>query len=61
MSSSYIPYLKSIFRTKFEQVLRLKPSFCREQELFIQVSSAPNLDKKLDPWTTSSESLIEPI
>jgi len=29
--------LSTILRTKFEQVLRLKPSSCREQDLFSQV------------------------
>jgi len=35
----------SILRTKFEQVLRLKPSSCREQDLFFQVRGRANLEK----------------
>jgi len=35
----------TILRTKFEQVLRLKPSSCREQDLFSQVRGRANFDK----------------
>jgi len=35
----------AILRTKFEQVLRLKPLSCREQDLFSQVRGRANFDK----------------
>jgi len=40
---------RSILRTKFEQVLRLKPSSCREQDLFSQVRGRANFDKIARP------------
>jgi len=40
---------KTILRTKFEQVLRLKPSSCREQDLFSQVRGRANFDKIARP------------
>jgi len=39
----------AILRTKFEQVLRLKPSSCREQDLFSQVRGRANFDKIARP------------
>jgi len=41
----FINAYNPILRTKFEQVLRLKPSSCREQDLFSQVRGRANFDK----------------
>ena len=35
----------AILRTKFEQILRLKPLFCRGQDLFFQVRGRANFEK----------------
>ena len=37
--------LYAILRTKFEQILRLKPLFCRGQDLFFQVRGRANFEK----------------
>ena len=42
-------HYSAILRTKFEQVLRLKPSSCREQDLFSQVRGRANFDKIARP------------
>jgi len=36
---------RSILQTKFEQILRLKPSSCRGQDLFFQVRGRANFEK----------------
>ena len=37
MFNEIVVKLITILRTKFEQILRLKPLFCRGQDLFFQV------------------------
>ena len=44
-SSIILIWNEAILRTKFEQVLRLKPLSCREQDLFSQVRGRANFDK----------------
>jgi len=40
-----LTFFKAILRTKFEQILRLKPLFCRGQDLFFQVRGRANFEK----------------
>ena len=45
MFNEIVVKLITILRTKFEQILRLKPLFCRGQDLFFQVRGRANFEK----------------